>query len=158
MTSRIGRGLAAGAAGTTALNIVTYLDMTVRGRPPSPVPEKAVRTLADRAGVPLGDGEAQQNRVSAAGALMGVLTGITAGAAWSMAEPLSRWLPRPVAATVAGLAVMAATDTSSTRLGATDPGTWSAADWVSDVVPHVAFGAVMVATYDALRPGRTPWA
>jgi hypothetical protein len=32
------RGAAAGAAGTTALNAVTYLDMVVRGRPASDAP------------------------------------------------------------------------------------------------------------------------
>jgi hypothetical protein len=29
-----------------------------------------------------------------------------------------------------------------TVLGVTDPRTWSASDWMSDVVPHVAYGAV----------------
>ena len=36
------RGAAAGAAGTTALNVVTYLDMAVRGRPASSTPERTV--------------------------------------------------------------------------------------------------------------------
>jgi hypothetical protein len=31
----IGWGLVAGAAGTTALNAITYLDMAIRGRPPA---------------------------------------------------------------------------------------------------------------------------
>jgi hypothetical protein len=35
-------GAAAGAAGTTALNTVTYLDMAVRGRPTSSTPEDIV--------------------------------------------------------------------------------------------------------------------
>jgi hypothetical protein len=149
--SRVGRGLAAGAAGTTALNLVTYLDMTIRARPASPVPEDAVKALAERAGVSFGEGEAAQNRISAAGALMGLLTGLTAGAVWSLAEPLGRWLPRPLAAATVGLGVMAATDGSSAGLGATDPSTWSPADWISDVVPHIAYGAVTVATYDRMR-------
>ncbi|MCP9968874.1 hypothetical protein LUX57_29935 [Actinomadura madurae] len=44
---RLTRGLAAGAAGTTALNLVTYLDMAVRGRPASSTPEQSVERLAD---------------------------------------------------------------------------------------------------------------
>ena len=47
-------GLAAGAVGTLFLNAATYLDMAVRGRPASPIPEadasdrcrSAVRTIA----------------------------------------------------------------------------------------------------------------
>ena len=39
------RGAAAGAAGTTALNAVTYLDMTVRGRGTSSTPEQTVEAL-----------------------------------------------------------------------------------------------------------------
>lgn len=44
-------GAAAGAAGTTALNAVTYLDMAWRARPASQTPEQAVEKLAERAGV-----------------------------------------------------------------------------------------------------------
>jgi hypothetical protein len=32
-------GAAAGAAGTTALNVITYLDIALRGRPTSTTPE-----------------------------------------------------------------------------------------------------------------------
>ena len=40
-----------------------------------------------------------------------------------------------------------------TVLGITDPRTWSAPDWVSDLVPHVAYGAVVATTLDAFdRP------
>lgn len=51
----------------------------------------------------------------------------------------------------AGLGVMAATDGVSTALGATDPRSWAAADWAADVVPHLAYGAVCVWTFDRLR-------
>lgn len=39
-------GAAAGAAGTTALNVVSYGDMVVRGRPASSTPETIVPHLA----------------------------------------------------------------------------------------------------------------
>ena len=40
------RGAAAGAAGSTALNAVTYLDMAGRGRGSSSTPEQTVQALA----------------------------------------------------------------------------------------------------------------
>jgi hypothetical protein len=35
-------------------------------------------------------------------------------------------------------------------LGVSDPRTWSAADWISDVVPHLAYGVVTYVTLAAL--------
>ena len=43
-------GAAAGAAGTTALNFLTYVDMAVRGRPASSTPEKTVRDAVGQDG------------------------------------------------------------------------------------------------------------
>jgi hypothetical protein len=151
MASRLAGGLVSGAVGTTALNMATYLDMTVRGRPASEVPAKGVEVMAKRAGVSLGEGDAAEQRKQGAGALMGYVTGLTAGVAYSLVEPLARRLPRPLAAVGLGLGVMAATDAASTSLGTTDPRQWSAVDWVSDVIPHVAYGAAAVITYDAMR-------
>ena len=39
-------GAAAGAAGTTTLNVITYLDIAVRGRPTSTTPERTVEAMA----------------------------------------------------------------------------------------------------------------
>jgi hypothetical protein len=39
----LARGLLAGAAGTLALNVTTYLDMAVRGRPASQAPDFPLR-------------------------------------------------------------------------------------------------------------------
>lgn len=147
----LGRGLAAGAAGTAALNLVTYLDMALRGRSASSVPEQAVTVLAERAGVSLGEGATAEHRTSGAGAVLGHLAGLSAGAVYGLIAPLGRRLPRPVAGAALGLGVMAATDASNARLGVTDPGAWSAADWASDVVPHLAYGLVAVAVHDRLR-------
>jgi hypothetical protein len=41
---------------------------------------------------------------------------------------------------------MAATDTSMVKLGLTDPSSWSAADWLSDALPHLAYGIAAEAT------------
>jgi hypothetical protein len=150
MLRHIAHGAAAGAIGTVALNTVTYADMAIRGRPASSVPEQDVQILADRFGIDLGQGEQAAARREALGALLGYLTGMAIGVVYGVVRPLARGVPPPVAAVAVGLGAMAATDTASVRLGTTDPTTWSAGDWASDVVPHLAYGAATVAGYDAL--------
>ena len=136
-------GAVAGAAGTTALNAVTYLDMAVRGRPASSVPETAVTKLSEKAGVPIpGDEETRGNRLSGLGPLTGLLTGISVGVVLGVARAAG-WRPGQALGTVAaGAGAMAGTDGPMTALGVTQPRTWSAADWVSDAIPHLAYGAV----------------
>ena len=46
---------------------------------------------------------------------------------------------------------MAATDAGNVALGLTDPREWSASDWLSDLVPHLAYGAGVV--HDPRRAG-----
>ena len=46
-------GTLAGAAGTVALNIATYADMAIRGRPSSQTPAKVAEKIAAGAGVDL---------------------------------------------------------------------------------------------------------
>jgi hypothetical protein len=48
-----------------------------------------------------------------------------------------------------GGAAMATSDLPMVKLGLTDPKEWSPADWVSDVVPHLAFGVAAYATLAA---------
>lgn len=71
------RGAAAGAAGATALNVVTYLDMAVRGRPASSTPGDTVERLAATTHLTVpGDGATRTSRVEALGALTGLVAGI----------------------------------------------------------------------------------
>src|SRR3954454_13951858 len=78
--NRILAGAAAGAAGTTALNIVTYLDMAVRGRAASDTPERIIERVAGVLGVEVpGDAATRGNRVSGLGALGGLVTGVAVG-------------------------------------------------------------------------------
>lgn len=144
------KGLAAGAVGTELLNVATYLDMLARGRPPSSVPEDDVEQLLQRTGAGLGDGDAAQNRKSALATLSGYATGASVGLAYAAMAPLLRPFPLPLRAAVTGGLAMAATDTTSARLGTTDPSTWSGADWVADAIPHLAFGFGVAGAYDAL--------
>ena len=148
----ITKGLVAGTVGTELLNVATYLDMAVRGRGPSSVPADDVQRLLDRAGLSLGgDEEAAGNRRSALGTLLGYLTGAGVGVLYGLGRPALRWLPGAPSALLVGLLAMVATDAASTALGTTDPRSWSAQDWLSDLLPHVAYGAGVVATCDALE-------
>lgn len=143
------RGAAAGAAGTTALNAVTYIDMAVRARPASETPQQAVDKIADQAGHPVpGRGEEKENRLGGLGPLAGIATGVGIGAAAGLLRPILGRLPTVVGAAVLGAAAMAGSDVPLTKLGLTDPATWSSVDWLSDVVPHFAYGLV---TYTTLQ-------
>jgi hypothetical protein len=144
-------GAAAGAAGTTALNAVTYLDMAIRGRPASSAPEDAVQTISDKLGVGVpGDQGTRQNRLSGLGALLGIATGVGVGVVFGAVRAAGWRPPLGRSAALVGLAAMAGSNTPMALLGMTDVRTWSAADWLSDVVPHLAFGLVTAATAQAL--------
>src|SRR3978361_2187168 len=81
------RGAAAGAAGTTALNAVTYLDMVGRGRGSSSTPEQTVEALAEKAHVTIpGDEATRQNRVQGLGPLTGLVAGIGVGVLTGLAR------------------------------------------------------------------------
>jgi hypothetical protein len=140
------RGAAAGAAGTTALNTVTYLDMAVRGRATSSTPEDTVEKLASTVHVSIpGDAEKRRNRVQGLGALTGLVAGIGVGGLFGLARA-SGFRAGTLLTT---LTVLVSTNGPMTVLGVTDPRTWSAVDWISDVVPHVAYAAVVTTTMDA---------
>ncbi|PXY31280.1 hypothetical protein [Prauserella muralis] len=155
MFGSILRGIAAGAAGTTALNATTYLDMAVRGRPSSSTPEQTVEKMAKTAGADIpGDEETRQSRVSGLGALMGMLSGTTIGAAYGAARGLG-WRPSVlVGSVVTGLGAMVGSAAPMTAMKVTDPREWGVEGWVSDAVPHLAYGLVTAATYAATEPRR----
>src|SRR4051812_1978207 len=139
------RGAAAGAAGTTAINAVTYLDMALRGRPASSTPEDTVDRLAGTAGLAIpGEGEVRHNRVSGLAALTGLLTGVSVGALGGLLTTQLR-LPLPVLSVLIGAAAMAGSNIPMTALGVTNPRTWDATSWVSDVIPHLVYGVVTAA-------------
>jgi len=151
LAAALTRGAAAGAAGTTALNAVTYLDMAVRGRPASSTPEDSIEKLAGTAGLEIpGDQDTRSNRVAGLAPLTGLSVGVGLGAAVGVARWLG-WRPAPVTgAIVVTLSALVGANGPMTVLGTTDPRTWTIADWVADVVPHLAYGAVTAAVLDHL--------
>jgi hypothetical protein len=149
--TRVGHGLAAGAAGVTALNAITYLDMALRARPASGSPSQAVEQLAGKAGADIpGKGEDRDNRLAGLGPLTGIVTGVAVGVTAAFARPALARIPAPLAAATLGALAMGGSDGPLFALGITKPGDWTAADWASDVVPHLGFGAAAYATLTAL--------
>lgn len=150
-------GAAAGAIGTTVLNSTTYVDMLVRGRPSSSVPSKVAGKLAEKAGVQAiskTEDEKAENRRSAAGALMGYATGLSVGLAYGGLRSLTGPLPKFLAAVGLGFAAMAASDLAATKTNVTDPQEWTPSAWLSDIIPHLAYGLATVGAFEALARDR----
>ncbi|MGY2130172.1 hypothetical protein [Blastococcus sp. SYSU DS0617] len=160
MTGTFLRGLAAGAAGTVALDAVSYLDMAVRGRPASPVPGQVVDAVAERIGRPVpGRAATRESRRSALAALAGIANGLGVGVLASAVRSYGLRYPPPMGAVLAGAASTAATDLTVAGLGISDPRTWSAGDWAADAVPHLAYGMAVQAVLESAptdRENRTP--
>ena len=143
-------GLIAGAAGTAALNAATYLDMAVRARGGSSTPEDTVQKLADGVNVSLGEEEEQaENRKQGLGALMGFGTGVGAALAYgAVTRHRTSW---PVGVlTLTALATLGS-NVPMVAMGITDPREWSVSSWVSDIAPHIVYGAAAYVAYEKLR-------
>jgi uncharacterized membrane protein len=151
------RGAVVGAAGTTALNAVGYADMAMRGRPASSVPARVAEQLARRVGGTIpGNDAARQNRLEGLGALAGIATGAGVGALAGQLRGAVRRLGPLAGPAVIGGAAMLVTDVTTALLGVSDPRTWDAASWLSDIVPHLAFGAVVYAALPQSRAATPP--
>jgi hypothetical protein len=149
LIARAVQGFAAGCVGLVALEITSYVDQYVRGRPASDSPTKLGAALGEKLGLDLGVGETRMNRASSLGPLAGYWDGLLLGAAWSV-------LAADDASLVNGTALLAAAATAGSNgpliaLGVTDPRDWSRDDWLSDLVPHLAYGLATAATIAALR-------
>jgi hypothetical protein len=150
-------GGAAGALGMLALHVVGYLDMAIRGRPATDVPAKVIDRVADGIGVDRSagtpDGRPPQPvaraRTTALGELAGIFNGVLLGALYGPLRRVTRGIPVPVAGVAVGAAAMAAYEVPAIAIGATDPARWGVEGWLADVLPHLAYGLVTVAAYDA---------
>lgn len=151
-------GVAAGATGTAALNIVTYLDMALRARPSSEVPAQVAEKMAEKGGVDLAKGvdpgEPVDNRKEGIGALLGYVTGLGVGAAYGIVRATGLRPPVLLAGVGLGMAAMAGSDVPATALGVADPSSWPASSWAADVVPHLAYGLVTAAAFESLLGDR----
>jgi hypothetical protein len=151
-------GAVAGAAGTLALDMISYGDMAVRGRASSDMPAEVVRRVSEKVDfTPLSvpnerADDVTKNRRSAVGALTGYSIGIGIGAlygACAYAMPPGRRGTLNQSLFLAGIA-MAASDVPAQLLGATNVKEWSPASWASDIVPHIAYGVITAAVFAAI--------
>lgn len=153
MLRRALMGAAAGAAGTVALNAVTYADMALRARSGSSVPDEVAGVIAKRVGLDLGDGDTAQNRKTGLGALLGYANGV--GAAYGILRPV---FGRDVSVTKAGLALTLAstvgTDLPIAATGVSNPTTWPPSSWAMDFGFHLAYGLMTAAAYEAFAGER----
>jgi hypothetical protein len=85
--------------------------------------------------------------------LNGIATGLAVGVAAAFARPALAKIPAPAAAALLGALAMAGPDGPLVALGITELGDWTAADWASDVIPHLGYGTAAYATLAALSPG-----
>ncbi|GEC19548.1 hypothetical protein [Pseudonocardia hydrocarbonoxydans] len=149
-------GVAAGAAGTTALNLVTYLDMVARARPASTTPEDTVRGAEKLTGATLStdgpDSDEAANRRSGVGALLGIAAGLGTGAIYGAVRPRLGRVPLAVLGVGAGVVANVGTTGPMAAFGITDPREWPAGSWVSDLVPHLAYGLATAAVWDLMQP------
>ncbi len=152
----LAHGLIAGATGTVALNVATYLDMALRARPASPVPTQTAKELADAADVDLApdnEEETEQNRSQGLGALLGYVSGLGFGGMYGLLAPRLGGASVPIGAGALTLATMAGSNVPATVGGVTDPREWSAKDWVADIIPHLLYGIVTAAVFNTIsRP------
>jgi uncharacterized membrane protein len=151
VSSGILRGAAAGAAGTTALNATTYLDVAVRGRRPSDAPGRLAAALTDAAGLPVPGGRHERaRRLDALGILAGTATGAGLGGLAGALRAAGVRLPTVIGGPLLGLAAMAAGDGPLAVFRISDPRGWTVADWVADAVPHLVYGVTTHATLVAV--------
>ena len=141
-------GAVAGAVGTLTLDIVSYADMYAQGRAASSLPGDVAARVAGMVGIDLtGDDDASKNRRTALGAMLGYATGIVVGAAYGVAR---RKPGTSRGALRLGAAAMGVANGPMVAQGLTDPRKWGTKGWISDIVPHVAYGVVTARTYEAI--------
>lgn len=155
-------GLVAGSAGTVALNMTTYGDMVLRGRPSSETPAKIAQRLAGNAGIALSTditpaqerneqatGQAQ-HRAQGLGALQGYMVGLGLGTLYGLLRPRLN-LPGVLAGAAIGVAAMAASDVPSITIAGSDPRTWGISGWLADLIPHMAYGLTTALVFEQIR-------
>ncbi len=141
--NRLFTGLIAGLAATAALEMTTYADMALRGRPASPLPRRSVQRAADAVDLRL-----DENRQEGLAPLLGYATGLATATGYALV--VRGRLRGPASAAALTAVAMLAANVPLTLSGLTDPRRWTVTDWLADLVPHMAFGAVGAAVIDAL--------
>ncbi|MFK3979082.1 hypothetical protein ACI2K4_01760 [Micromonospora sp. NPDC050397] len=148
--SRLANGIVAGAVATLARELVSSLDVAIRGRPMSETHQRTVGRLADLADVSLGPAEPAANRRAGLGPLLGFANGVLAVTLF-VALTGRRRPPTPVAGVLVGVGALIIADGPMAALGATNPRRWQAQDWFEDAFPYVAYSIAAMATLRRLE-------
>ncbi len=149
-------GVVAGALGTVAINMSTYVDMAVRGRESSNAPSKLVEIVAGKTGLPLSSrgvgvqDQKAQSRETGIGALLGYMNGLGVGAAYGALRTQMNGKSIPLTGIAIGLISMTASDIPLVALKISNPKTWGVSGWASDVIPHLIYGLITASAYEAL--------
>jgi hypothetical protein len=67
---------------------------------------------------------------------------------YGLVRPQLDRVPFPLLALAAGVGANVGSVAPMTALGVDDPRSWSASSWLSDLVPHLAYGAATAAVFD----------
>ena len=138
-------GLIAGAAGTTALNLVSYVRQTVQATPSSATPDQAAESVVRAVGAEVpGTPDERQNRLEGLGPLAGLGVGLGVGALAGGLRATTLKVPFPAAVAAVGLGAMAISDTVMAVLGISSPRPWTPASVAQDAAPHLTYGAVTI--------------
>jgi len=81
---------------------------------------------------------------------LGYVTGLGVGAVYGVARPALNGVPAQLTGAGVGLLAMAASDAPLAMSGVSDPKSWSTSDWASDLIPHLIYGFVVAAAYEAI--------
>jgi hypothetical protein len=79
---------------------------------------------------------------------------LATGAVYGLLRPHLRRVPLGVLGVGAGQAANVGTTGPMAALGVTDPRSWPADSWVSDLIPHLAYGLATAAAFEAFRRRR----
>ncbi len=78
------------------------------------------------------------------------MTGLGVGAVYGTLRPALNGVPAQLTGVGVGLLAMAASDVPLAVSGVSDPKSWSSSDWASDLIPHLIYGFVVAAAYEAV--------
>ncbi len=137
---RLIRYLAAGASGIVAMEIASYLDMLVRGRPGSDQPQQLGERLSERVHFAPGASEEAMARRNALGSVVGYVDGLALPLLVALVRPHRHSVLADAVVLTAG--AMVGSSALPVALDVTDLRRWSRDDWLTDLVPHLAYGAV----------------
>jgi hypothetical protein len=82
--------------------------------------------------------------------LFGYANGLGTGLIYGLIKSQYNEVPALLSAVLVGLTAMAASDVPLVTLQVTNLRKWGFSSWLADAIPHLIYGVVTVATYEAI--------